>query len=70
MAVILVELTIFVFVSLSGVGLDFSRPLNEFFELNLCQHLGDGRIEGHKYEVRSARWSSRAFVVDSSGVSV
>ena len=46
MVVVLVELTIFIFASLLGVGLDFSKSLNEFFVLNLYKHLGNGSVEG------------------------
>ena len=44
--VVSMELTIFAFVSLPRVGLDFFQPLNELFVLNLHKYLGDGRIEG------------------------
>ena len=40
------KFAIFVFVSLIGVGLYFPGPLNEFFVLDLCEHLGNGSIEG------------------------
>ena len=56
MVVISVEFTIFIFVSLSGVGLDFFRPLDEFFVLNLCKHLGNGALRGGK--TRSGRQGS------------
>ena len=48
MAVVSMELTIFVFVFvfLSEVSLDFSKPLNEFFVLNLRKHLGNASVEG------------------------
>ena len=46
MTVISVELTKLVFVSFSGVILDFFKPLNELFMLNLRKHLGNGSVEG------------------------
>ena len=60
MAVVSMGLTIFifVFVFLSGVGLDFSKPLNEFFVLTLRKHLGNASVEdcntrsGQRGEVR------------------
>ena len=60
MAVVSMELTIFVFVFvfLSEVSLDFSKPLNEFFVLNLRKHLGNASVEdcntrsGQRGEVR------------------
>ena len=46
MNVISVELTKLVFVSFLGVGLDFFKPLNEIFVLNLRKHLGNESVEG------------------------
>ena len=48
MIVISVEFIKLVFVSFWGVGLDFSKPLNELFVLNLRNHLGNGNVEGGK----------------------
>ena len=56
MAVIPVELTVLIFVSLSGISLDFSRPLNEIFVLNLYKHLGNEGIKRWQYQVGLARW--------------
>ena len=46
---ILVELIVLVLVSLMEVSLDFTRPLDEFFMFDLCEHLGDGDVEGRQY---------------------
>ena len=39
-----VELTILVFVSLSGISFDFSKPLDEFLVLDFHEYLGDGGV--------------------------
>ena len=36
-----VELTVLVFVSLSGVNFDFSRPFDKILVFDFCKHLGN-----------------------------
>ena len=63
MPVISVKLTILIFISLSGINLDFSRPFDEFFVFDLSEHLGDEGVEVRQYQVGMVRWSVRAPVV-------
>ena len=53
------ELKIFILVSLAGVSFDFSRTLDEFFVFNFREHLGNGGVEGPKYQVGITMWSAR-----------
>ena len=39
------KLTIFVLVSLEGIGLNLPRPFQKFFILDLHKYLGDGGVE-------------------------
>ena len=41
-----VELTVLVFVSLSGVNFDFSRPFDKILVFDFCKHLGNWSVEG------------------------
>ena len=66
-----VKLAILVFVSLEGVGLDFSWPLTKLFVFDLHEHLGYRSILRRQYEVRSARWSAVTSVVSPPlGISI
>ena len=60
------ELTIFVLVPFSRIGLDFSRSFDEFFVLYLREHLDDESVERGQYQLRVARWSTRTPVIGSS----
>ena len=64
--VISMELTVLVIVSFAGIGFDFSRPLDEFFMLDLREHLGDGSIERWQNQLRATRWSVRASITGFS----
>ena len=59
MPVVSVELTILVFVSLSGVSLDFFGPLDKFLMFDLCEHVHDVSIEGRENQLWTAWWSTR-----------
>ena len=49
------EIEIFLFISFSGVSLNFFRPLYDFFVLNLRKHLGNGSVKCWQYQVGPAR---------------
>ena len=66
MPVISIEFTIFVLISFSRIDLNFSRPFDEFFVLDLREHLGNESVERGQYQLRAARWSTRMPIVGSS----
>ena len=61
-----VELTILVFISLSGINFDFSRPLNEFLMLDFHEYLGDGGIKRGECQLWMANWCTRGPIIVSS----
>ena len=44
-AMIIMKLTIFILISLEGIGLDLSRTLHKFLIFDLYKYLGDGGVE-------------------------
>ncbi|GFZ09795.1 hypothetical protein Acr_21g0003940 [Actinidia rufa] len=53
--VISLELTVLVLISFAGIGFDFFRPLDEFFMLDLREHLDDRSIERWQNQLRVTR---------------